>query len=194
VRSGRCPCLGAPDANLPYVTFGPSTDDFRDAVSRFATGIAVVTCRVAGVDHAMTANSFTSVSLDPLLVLVCVERDTRFHEAIVATDGWAVSILPRSAESVSRWLATRGRPLHGQLDRVPHGRGETTGAPLITTALATLECRTQAMFPGGDHNIVIGEVVATAVNSGGPESDDAEGAAPDPLLYYRRGYRSIRIP
>ena len=171
-----------PDANLAYVTLVPSADDYRDAVSRFATGIVVVTCRVLGVDHAMTANSFTSVSLDPLLVLVCVERDSRFHEAIVASDAWGVSILPRSAEDASRWLATRGRPLHGQLDSVPHGQGDVTGTPLINGALATLECRTHAMFPGGDHDIVVGEVVAVS----------AESDTPPPLLYYRRGYRSIR--
>ena len=89
----------------------PTPDEFREAVSRFATGITVVTCVVDGVDHAMTANAFASVSLDPLLVLVCVERESRFHEAIAATHAWGVSILPADAEPTARWLATKGRPL-----------------------------------------------------------------------------------
>ncbi len=161
----------------------PSERDFREAFSRFATGITVVTCQVDGVDHAMTANSFTSVSLDPLLVLVCIERDSRFHDAMSATDDWSVSILAHSAESVARWLATKGRPLQGQLDAVPHSRGERTGAALINEALATMECRTFASYPAGDHDVVLGEVLAVSVIA-----DEIE-----PLLYYRRRYRTLEV-
>lgn len=149
-------------------------------MSRFATGLTVVTCEVEGVDHAMTANSFQSVSLDPLLVLVCVERDSRFHEAISASGRWAVSILPRSAEPVARWLATKGRPLQGQLDSVAHRRGSSSGAALIEGALTTIECRTHSQLPGGDHDIMVGEVIDLAVESDAP-----------PLLYYQRAYRSL---
>jgi flavin reductase (DIM6/NTAB) family NADH-FMN oxidoreductase RutF len=137
---------------------------------------------VDGVDHAMTANSFTSLSLDPLLVLVSVERDSRFHEAIMHSDDWGVSILPASAEAVSRWFATEGRPLDGQFDTVPHTRGVTTDAALITGALATLECRTHAIHPGGDHDLVIGDVAAVQVE---------DHQLPEPLLYYQRGYRRM---
>jgi flavin reductase (DIM6/NTAB) family NADH-FMN oxidoreductase RutF len=166
------------------VTTGPSERDFRDAVSRFATGLTVVTCQVDGVDHAMTANSFTSVSLEPLLVLVCVDREARFHEAISATSHWAVSILDHSAVAAARWLATKGRPLHGQLDTVPHTRGVITGAALVTDALVTLECRTYASHPAGDHDVVLGQVIALSI---------AETDA-DPLLYYRRRYRTWSDP
>lgn len=156
---------------------------FRDAVSRFATGITVVTCRVAGDNHAMTANSFTSVSLDPLLVLVCVERDSRFHDAIVASNQWAVSILPRAAEPAARWLATKGRPLEGQLDTVPHRHGSHTGAAILDGALAALECETYALHTAGDHDIVVGRVLA---------ADPGDGArADEPLLYFRRKYRGM---
>jgi flavin reductase len=165
------------------VTPGPSTALFRDAVSRFATGIAVVSCRVNDIDHAMTANSFTSVSLEPLLVLVCVERESRFHDAIVASDQWAVSLLHRSAEPTSRWLATKGRPLEGQLASVPHHRGPVTGSALIDGALATLECRTYARHGAGDHDIVVGEVIGAEVG--------AESKAGEPLLYFRRGYHDL---
>ena len=169
----------APDAAL-----------FREAVSRFATGITVVTCQVDDADHAMTANAFSSVSLDPLLVLVCVERATRFHEALAHTDVWGVSILARSAEPAARWLATKGRPLENQLASVDHYYGARTGSALISGALATLECRTFATHPAGDHDVVIGQVVAIEV------ARDIPGAVDDqsPLLYYRRGYRHLTEP
>ena len=151
---------------------------FRRAMGRFVTGVTIVTTADRGFDHAMTANAFTSVSLDPLLVLVCVEQEARFHEAIEAAGVWSVSVLDDSARGVADWLATRGRPLHGQLDRVPHHRGPHTGIALLDQSLATLECRTTALHLGGDHTIVIGEVVGVHL----VESDAAA------LVYYRGGY------
>lgn len=151
---------------------------FRRAMGRFVTGVTIVATADRGHDHAMTANAFTSVSLDPLLVLVCVEQEARFHEAIEAAGVWSVSVLDDSARGVADWLATRGRPLHGQLDRVPHHRGPHTGIALLDQSLATLECRTTALHPGGDHTVVIGEVVGVHL----VESDAAA------LVYYRGGY------
>ncbi len=116
-------------------------------MGRFATGVTVVTARVGAIDHAMTANAFASVSLEPLLVLVCVEREARFHDAVVEAGRWGVSVLDGSARAVSEWLATRGRPLHGQLDRVPHHYGPVTGAALLDASLATMECRTVGDLP-----------------------------------------------
>ncbi|MGL5857167.1 MAG: flavin reductase family protein [Angustibacter sp.] len=155
--------------------------EFRRALGRFATGITVVATRVGGVDHAMTANAFTSVSLEPRLVLVCVERDARFHDAIIEAGEWTVSVLDHAHRAVAEWLATRGRPLHGQLDRVPHHRGGLTGAALIDGALAGLECRTTDVHPAGDHGIVVGEVLSV-------DLPDASGAA---LLYHRGGYSRL---
>jgi flavin reductase (DIM6/NTAB) family NADH-FMN oxidoreductase RutF len=154
---------------------------FRRAAARFVTGVTVVSTRVGATDHAMTANAFTSVSLDPVLVLVCVERDARFHDAVEAAGVWGVSVLAEASRGASQWLATRGRPLHGQLDRVPHHRGEVTGVPLLDQSLATFECRTTALHPGGDHSIVVGEVVAV-------ELPDVPGR---PLVYYRGGYTHL---
>jgi flavin reductase (DIM6/NTAB) family NADH-FMN oxidoreductase RutF len=111
----------------------------------------------------MTANSFASVSLEPPLVLVCVERETRFHGAILEAGEWAVSILAAPARGAAQWLATRGRPLVGQLDPVPHRRGPVTGAALLDDSLAWLEMRTTAVHPAGDHTVVVGEVVALEV-------------------------------
>ena len=167
----------------------PTAAEFREAVSRFATGITVVTCVVDGVDHAMTANAFASVSLDPVLVLVSVERESRFHDAVSATSAWGVSILSADAEPVARWLATKGRPLEGQLDKVAHHRSPALGVALIDNALATLECRTVDTHRAGDHDIVIGEVVAIATRADRAVGDPHPLA--EPLLYYRRRYRSI---
>ena len=158
---------------------------FRRAMGRFPTGVCVVTAVEGGrrtpLDHAMTASALTSVSVDPLLVLVCVETDARFHDAILEAGAWAVSVLDASARPVSPWLATRGRPLHGQLDRIPFRRGPLTGAALLGQATAWLECRTQAVHPGGDHSIVVGEVIGAELG------DDSRGA----LVYHRSAYRRL---
>lgn len=158
-----------------------TTAEFRRAVGRFATGICVVSTVADGRDHAMTVNAFTSVSLDPLLVLVCVEADSRFCDAVLASGQWAVSVLDATARPAADWLATRGRPLQGQLDAVPHRRGPVTGSAVLEAASAWLECRTHAVHPGGDHLIVVGEVVSVGLGR-----DDA-GA----LLYHRSAYRKL---
>jgi flavin reductase len=153
--------------------------EFRATMSRFATGVTVVTTTVDGIDHAMTASSFVSLSLDPPLVLVCVERDSRFHDAITAAQMWGVSVLAEDQRDCARWFATRGRPLEGQMEHVAHHRGET-GVALIEGALGWVQCRTVETFQGGDHDIVIGEVI---------HLDHQEGA---PLLYFRGDYRALR--
>lgn len=156
-------------------------DRFRLAMSRFATGVSVVTTRADAHDHAMTANSFTSVSLDPLLVLLCAENDSRFLDAVLDTGAWGVSILPHRARAAAAWLATAGRPLHGQLDRIPHHRGRVTDVALLDDALATLECRTRQVVPAGDHHVLIADVVSLDL------SEHAEPA----LLYFRGRYRTL---
>lgn len=157
-------------------------DAFRDALGRFVSGITVVTTRSAdGTDHAMTANAFTSVSLDPFLVLVCVERIARFHEAVLESGRWAVSVLGENAIEASNWFATRGRPLAGQLSGFPFTRGEQSGAALLADALATIECRTTGVYDGGDHDIVLGEVLSVAV----PQPDDR------PLVYFQGKYHIL---
>lgn len=158
-----------------------SAADFRKVMATYATGVVVVTLQVDGADHAMTANSFTSVSLDPPLVLVCVERASRFDEALTACDGrWAVSILGEDNEPAARWFATKGRPLEGQFDQVAHHRGDN-GAVLIDGALAHVECRTDAVHRAGDHDILVGLVEAMAVS-------DTPG---EPLLYYGSSFRAF---
>ena len=157
------------------------TDAFRRTVGRFVTGVTVVTTCSDGVDHAMTASAFTSVSLDPLLVLVCVEKDARFHDAILDAGTWAVSVLAADGRRAAEWFATRGRPLGGQLDRFPHRRGAASRAALLDVSLAWLECRTTAVYDGGDHDIVVGAVL---------EVGTSELESP-PLVYFRSAYREL---
>ena len=129
----------------------------------------------------MTANAFASVSLDPLLVLVSVWEDARFLDAVLQSQVWGVSILPETGTGTADWLSSPGRPVLHQLDRVPHHRGPLTGVALLDDALATLECRTDAVHPAGDHSIVVGAVVAVeAPIDPGP-----------PLVHHQGRYRRL---
>lgn len=159
----------------------PADVAFRRAIGRFATGVCAVTSLLDGRDHAMTANAFASVSIDPLLVVVSVAEDTRFLDAVVGSGVWGVSVLPGTARDAADWLASAGRPLIGQLDRVPHHRGPLTGVALVDGALATMECRSTAVHPAGDHRLVVGEVVAI-------ELADVPGP---PLIYHQGRYRVL---
>lgn len=136
---------------------------YRRAIGRFATGVTVATTFAGRHDHAMTANSITSVSLEPVLLLISVEQSARWHEAVLEAGVWGISILAQTARPTASWLSTPGRPLHGQLDRVPHHRGAATGVALLDGALATFECRTTDVHAAGDHSLVVGEVVAMEI-------------------------------
>jgi flavin reductase (DIM6/NTAB) family NADH-FMN oxidoreductase RutF len=154
---------------------------FRRVAGRFASGIMVVSTRVAGTDHAMTVTAFASVSLDPQRVLFCAEKIARFHDAVLRAGTWAVSVLDDESEKTARWLATRGRPLDGQLEGIAHFPGPVTGAPVLASALGVLECQTTAVHDGGDHSIVVGQVIgASEPNPGGR-----------PLLHYSGRYRAL---
>jgi flavin reductase (DIM6/NTAB) family NADH-FMN oxidoreductase RutF len=154
---------------------------FRRSAGRFASGIVVVSTSLDGVSHAMTATAFNAVSLDPPLVLVCAEKVARFHDAVLATGAWAVSVLGDESEKAAAWLATRGRPLEGQLDAFRHHAGPVTGAAILDDALTAMECRTTAVHDAGDHSIVVGEVLAVTA----PRADGG------PLLYYAGRYRRL---
>jgi flavin reductase (DIM6/NTAB) family NADH-FMN oxidoreductase RutF len=155
-------------------------DEYRRVVGHFATGVTVCTTFAHGVHHAMTANSFTSVSLDPVLVLVAVERRARFHDAVRASGTFAVNVLAADQEDLSRWAATRGRD-GSELFRWPFAIGAATGAVLFDGALASLECATYATHDGGDHTLVLGSVLDIAAAR--PEAD--------PLLYFKGAYRTV---
>lgn len=153
---------------------------FRSAMGRFATGVTVVTAR-GRHPHAMTANAVTSVSLDPPLLLVCLDHEARVHDAVLEDGRFGVSVLGVDQLRISDWLATRGRPLVGQLSQVPIIIGEVLGLPLVAGSLVRLECEVEAAHPAGDHTVVIGAVRGL----------DAGAGPADPLVWFGGGYRTL---
>lgn len=168
---------GDATASRPGEPVTPRT--LRDAMGCLATGVCVITTLANGDDVAMTANSVTSVSLNPPLVLVCIAKTARFREAIIESGRWAVSILDASSHELSTQFAQAGRDRAGQLEQVLFERGPETGIALISNSVAHLECVTTAVHPGGDHDIVVGEV----------KSLSQAGAGRHPLLFHRGRYR-----
>ena len=154
----------------------PTKDDFRKAMGRFATGVTVITTGADGEVHGMTANAVTSVSLEPMMLLLCVDKDADSHELLSRAGVFAVNILSDNQQEISNRFAIKDdADTHG-LDGVPHTIGKT-GAPILEGALAYLDCRTVTEQEAGDHTIFIGEVV-----DAGFEDDGS------PLLFYSGQY------
>ncbi len=131
----------------------------RRAFGTFATGVTVVTVGSA-TPHGMTANSFASVSLDPPLLLVCVNRDAVMHDSLTAAGRFAISVLGAQQERVARHFADHRRPLgERQFDVVEWVPGPYTGAPLIVGSLAWFECELARCYDGGDHTIFLGRLL-----------------------------------
>jgi len=151
---------------------------FRRVMGRFATGVTIVTARIGGECHGMTVNSFTSVSLEPTLVLVCIDRRARTHQFIVDSGAFAVNVLSEDQQSLAESFASRWQGTD-RFAAVAHHPG-VTGSPLIDGCLAYVDCRAVARHASGDHTIFIGEVV-----------DAQLGAEGRPLLYYGSTYRRI---
>jgi len=158
----------------------PSKKEFRQAMGRFATGVTVITTRLGEDLHGMTANAVTSLSLNPTLVLVCVDKTADTHDILSKAGVFAVNILNKDQAEISdRYAKKEFDGAHG-LDKLPHTFA-TTGAPIIDGALAYLDCRTVTEHHGGDHTIFIGEVVEA--------KELTEG---EPLLFYRGKYGEFR--
>ena len=157
-------------------------NELRGVLGMFATGITVVTASGQNAPHGMTANSFTSVSLDPPLVLVCVLRDAAMHQAILDSKSFAVSVLSTSQEPVARYFADRGRPRdEREFDVIDWVPGQHTGAPLVGGTLAWLECELAAVYYGGDHSIFLGAVL-----------DLGRSSERNALLYFGGDFRSLQ--
>lgn len=135
------------------------TAGLRACFGAFATGVTVVTAGGA-TPSGMTANSFTSVSLDPPLVLLCVQRTAAMHAAILEERAFAISVLSARQSPVARHFADRSRPRGDrEFDQVDWEPGLKTGAPIVTGALAWMECELAAVYDGGDHSIFLGSVL-----------------------------------
>ncbi|HEV2254897.1 MAG TPA: flavin reductase family protein [Streptosporangiaceae bacterium] len=134
---------------------------FRKAMGSFPTGVTVVTVACDDGDmHGMTVNSFSSVSLDPMLVLVCLNETSRGAGLIERAEAFVVNVLSAGQQDVSRWFANRDRPAGSAMfDGVPFEPG-VTGCPVLADATASFDCRLRQSHRAGDHLIVLGEVVA----------------------------------
>ncbi len=152
----------------------PST--FRSVLGRFASGVTVVTVRDGeSRDYGLTVSAFCSLSLQPPLVIVCVDKNASGHAALVGATHFAVNILAEKQESLSRRFSGKDE---NRFEGVGFTRG-AGGQPLLDDALAHLACRTAATHDGGDHTIFVGEV------------EEANAAEERPLLYYRGGYARL---
>lgn len=148
----------------------------RDVMGNFATGITVLTA--AGDHcHGMTANAFSSVSLEPPMVLCCIARTAQMHEAILRTRHFGVSVLSAEQEHLARYFASKDRPRgKAQFDQVEWFPARRSGAPLLAGSLAWLECELAEVYHGGDHSIFLGTVLDAARRSG------------DALLFFGGGF------
>ena len=148
---------------------------FKLAMSHFASGVTIVTTEHGGKPYGLTVASFASLSLRPPLVVVCIEKTVKSHDAISAAKRFGVSILSDEQTDISNRFASKTDDKFAGTDV----RRGTLGVPLIAGAVCTIECRVQSELPGGDHTIFVGEVV------------DAQTDEKSPLIYYRSGYRRI---
>jgi len=153
-----------------------SPDEFRAVLGRFPSGVTVVTTKSAdGSDQGMTVSAFCSVSLEPPLVLICIEKSASAHQALTTAKGFVVNVLSAKQELVARRFAIV------DIDRF-EGVGFTRSSrdyAILDDVLAVIECSRVSICEGGDHTIVLGEVEATRAESG------------TPLLYYRGGYAQL---
>ncbi|MFT3746449.1 MAG: flavin reductase family protein [Pyrinomonadaceae bacterium] len=153
-----------------------SQDEFRRALSCFASGVNVVTTiDAAGELHGLTVSAFCSVSLAPPMVLICIEKTTASHFAFRESGAFVVNILDESQAALSEHFAT---PLTDKFVNVPYRTG-IAGIPVLENTLANLECRIRHDFDGGDHSIFVGEVELATVREGLP------------LIYFQGGYRNL---
>jgi flavin reductase (DIM6/NTAB) family NADH-FMN oxidoreductase RutF len=154
--------------------------EFRRALGCFATGVTVITVDYEGEVHGMTANAFASVSLEPLLVLVCVDQKARTHSHLQTKKRFGVNVLAESQRVISEYYALPIR-IHERAEQEAGARFERTahGTPVLQGALAYLECRLHTAQDAGDHTIFIAEVEDVRVREG------------DPLLFYRGKYHGI---
>lgn len=157
-----------------------STDLFRRVMGSFPTGITVVTAeREPGKVHGMTANSLTSVSLDPLLILICVDHNALLLGYLKAQRRFGVNILNDSQQPLAEFFT---RPQQDPVEEARLGirfRWTPSGIPLLEDALAHLGCNVVAQYMSGDHTIFVGEVESLELNEG------------EPLLYHRGKYRTF---
>ena len=155
------------------------TDDFKDALASWASGVSVVTVAEDEQVYGLTVSSFSSVSLDPPLVLVCLANSNRLPSMVKSTGEFAVSILDRGQEAASNYFASRGREPGPDFGEIGIERTDS-GLPVVAGAAAWVSCKLHSAIVQGTHTICVGEVLQAKSNDGG-----------QPLLYFRRAYRGV---
>jgi flavin reductase (DIM6/NTAB) family NADH-FMN oxidoreductase RutF len=154
-----------------------TSEEFRHACGRFATGITIASVLDAGgAPHGLTVSSFASVSLDPPLILICLGHDVSVIDHFRASNNFGINVLTESQRDLSDRFARKGQD---RFDGLEWQAGET-GVPLLTGVLAALECRTSHRYAAGDHDIFVGEMLAARVADG------------KPLIYFASRYRGLR--
>lgn len=152
-------------------------DEFRASLGRFASGVTVITSKDgSGHLHAITVSAFCSVSLNPPLILACIDKNTGSHSALAETDSFAVNILAEDQQFVSDRCASYSPD---KFDEIKHHLG-IDGLPLIDDALANLECRLVNAHDNGDHTIFVGQIEQATVRDG------------EPLIYFHGDYRKLK--
>ena len=149
---------------------------FKLAMSHFASGVTVVSTEHDGTPYGMTVASFASLSLHPPLVLICIEKGVKSHDAIAAAEKFGVSMLSHEQAEVSNRFASK--KVEDRFSGVAWSRGEL-GMPLIDGAICAIECSVHSQLPGGDHTIFVGEVLSVRTREA------------QPLVYFRSGYRAL---
>ena len=153
-----------------------SKDEFRAALGRFASGVTVVTTRDSdGRLHGITVSAFCSVSLEPPLILVCIEKNTGSHYAFEQSSSFVVNLLREDQRHISNRFASY---LPGKFETVKYRSG-IDDLPILEDALANLECRLINSHPNGDHTIFVGQIERATVNDG------------KPLVYFHGNYRKL---
>ena len=153
-----------------------SPDEFRSVLGRFPSGVTVVTTKAAdGSDEGMTVSAFSSVSLEPPLVLICIEKTASVYDALTRAPGFVVNILSAKQEQIARRFSIV------DIDRF-EGVGFTRSRneiAVLDDVLGIIECNRVALHDAGDHTVIVGEVEATRAENGSP------------LIYYRGGYAQL---
>jgi len=158
----------------------PTPAEFRLACGQFATGVTVLTVeRAPRQVHGMTANSVTSVSLDPLLLLICVDQRAHFLPMVEDKKRFGVNILKEDQQAISKYFAQTEEKPEVEAQLGIRYRWTESGIPLLEDALVHVACNVIASYIAGDHTIFLGEVESAEVFDG------------EPLLYFRGAYRRI---
>lgn len=154
--------------------------EFRKALGQFSTGVTVVTVEPEpGRVQGMTANSFTSVSLDPMLILVCVDQRAKILPFLQKKKRFGVSVLKSGQQAVSEYFARGVHSAEAEERLAIHFMKMPGGIPVLENALLQLSCRVVTSHPAGDHTIFVGEVETAAIDEG------------EPLLFFRGEYRKV---